>query len=608
MAISKNIRQYLAVTSIVLIAFVGIWLVTHGNAAAPTATASCGARVTPYNYQVPFGNAVWNQPVCGLPRYAKSADYANRFYKWSNMNDGKPENQGNNGRLSALVGIQPLYENWSRNVYYAKDATMQATVHSASFDSNLDGKTWNDQPLIPRPGYLSKNPTNKIPWNPAWQTGQASDNEIVILDESNGRIYEIFGIKHDPFAKLLQCGLYADRDICSYLTKVGRDVNGNYYDYRTFEGNDPSRGVGISSYATLVTPEEVLAGEIRHAIGFAIPNTSVGPVCTNAQRGTNAEGQSCGFAVSPASQVEWGGITVPGMVPAEWSAIYTQDKLIPEGMRFALDIDDAGIEAWINSRAEYRANTRLAQTARIFARALRDYGMIVADTGKVPAIQMAGAVNPQARQLWSNVGLNEQFTGDTLFSGLITAQNLYVVEPPTSTCVDGSKTKYFCNWTSASYGTGGSDTTLPTVSITSPQTGAQLTGNFVINATASDNVAVTKVEVLVDSVIKNTYTSQPYSLAFDSKSLPNGVHTIMVRAYDAAGNIGSQSIGVTFSNTTPETYNCDFDNNGKVNIDDLARLLGNWGLTVPRGTNGDCDYSGDVKIRDLGILLGKYEK
>src|SRR3989338_14543 len=86
------------------------------------------------------------------------------------------------------------------------------------------------------------------------------------------------------------------------------------------------------------------------------------------------------------------------------------------------------------------------------------------------------------------------------------------------------------------------DTTLPTISITSPASGATVSGTTNINATASDNIGVTKVEFYVDGVLKSTDTTSPYSYSWDTTNggthACNGAHThsLTAKAYDAAGN------------------------------------------------------------------------
>lgn len=200
----------------------------------------------------------------------------------------------------------------------------------------------------------------------------------------------------------------------------------------------------------MVTPEEVMAGEIRHALSVVIPNTSYGPICTPSQQGTSAEGVTCGTAVAPASKFEWGGRPDPP-IPETFKSIYTIDKTVPEGMLFGLDITYEGIDEWIRSRPNLVSNPRRAETARIYARALKDYGMIIADTsGSGTGIEQVGGVNPDHAAKWKALGMGPEERDDMLV-GLITATNLYVVNPPKATCKDGTITRYYCEWTSISY-------------------------------------------------------------------------------------------------------------------------------------------------------------
>jgi hypothetical protein len=106
-------------------------------------------------------------------------------------------------------------------------------------------------------------------------------------------------------------------------------------------------------------------------------------------------------------------------------------------------------------------------------------------------------------------------------------------------------------WIANGTGGGGGDTTAPTVSITAPLNGATVVGTVSINATASDNVGVTKVEFYVDGALKSTDTTSPYSYSWDSTSVANGSHSLTAKAYDAALNVGtSTAIGVTVNNPT----------------------------------------------------------
>jgi glucose/arabinose dehydrogenase/regulation of enolase protein 1 (concanavalin A-like superfamily) len=93
------------------------------------------------------------------------------------------------------------------------------------------------------------------------------------------------------------------------------------------------------------------------------------------------------------------------------------------------------------------------------------------------------------------------------------------------------------------------DTTAPSVSVTAPGNGATVSGTSTITATASDDVGVVRVEILVDNVVKSTDTSSPYSYAWDTTSVTNGTHAVAARAYDAADNVtSSTTVNVTVNN------------------------------------------------------------
>lgn len=86
------------------------------------------------------------------------------------------------------------------------------------------------------------------------------------------------------------------------------------------------------------------------------------------------------------------------------------------------------------------------------------------------------------------------------------------------------------------------DTVAPSVSAS--QSGSS--GTITVSASASDNVGVTRVEFLIDGVLKATSTTSPYTASINSTTLANGTHSLVAKAYDAAGNVGTSS-AVSFS-------------------------------------------------------------
>jgi hypothetical protein len=101
----------------------------------------------------------------------------------------------------------------------------------------------------------------------------------------------------------------------------------------------------------------------------------------------------------------------------------------------------------------------------------------------------------------------------------------------------------------------GTDTTPPTTSVTAPANGATISGNVTVKATASDNVGVTEMQLLIDGNVVFTNTNATsISFGFDTTSVTNGSHTIVSKAFDAAGNVGtSTTVTVTVSNSAGGT-------------------------------------------------------
>jgi hypothetical protein len=101
------------------------------------------------------------------------------------------------------------------------------------------------------------------------------------------------------------------------------------------------------------------------------------------------------------------------------------------------------------------------------------------------------------------------------------------------------------------------DTTLPTVSVTSPANGATVSGtSSTVSASASDNVGIAGVQFRLDGAnLGSEDTSSPFSTTWNTTNAANGTHTLSAVARDWAGNQRTSSITVTVSNTTttPQT-------------------------------------------------------
>ena len=90
-----------------------------------------------------------------------------------------------------------------------------------------------------------------------------------------------------------------------------------------------------------------------------------------------------------------------------------------------------------------------------------------------------------------------------------------------------------------------SDSTAPTVSISSPSDGATVSGSVNIAATASDASGVSQMQVLVDGALSCAAGGASISCNWNSRKSDAGSHTISVRATDNNGNTGTASVSVT---------------------------------------------------------------
>ena len=97
------------------------------------------------------------------------------------------------------------------------------------------------------------------------------------------------------------------------------------------------------------------------------------------------------------------------------------------------------------------------------------------------------------------------------------------------------------------------DTTAPSVAMTAPAGGATVSGTIAVSATASDDVGVASVQFTVDgAAVGSADTAAPFTIQWNSSTVPNGLHAISAVARDAAGNATqATAVMVNVSNTQP---------------------------------------------------------
>jgi hypothetical protein len=222
-----------------------------------------------------------------------------------------------------------------------------------------------------------------------------------------------------------------------------------------------------------------------------------------------------------------------------------------------------------------------------------DFFAITLNPGENLAIAMTGPTGPD----WDLKLLNSAGTQLASSTGSTTTENVTYTNAGTTAMTVYANVYVYATASATPYNlaltyTGGTppppaDTTAPTASAT--ETGTS--GTITFNATASDNVGVTKVEFYVDSVLKGTDTTSPYSMTLDSTTLTNGTHSLVAKAYDAAGNIGSSTaVSFSVSNTTPPptTYN-EVESNGTTGTANVVPTTAT-AIKAYIGTSTDKDF------------------
>lgn len=101
------------------------------------------------------------------------------------------------------------------------------------------------------------------------------------------------------------------------------------------------------------------------------------------------------------------------------------------------------------------------------------------------------------------------------------------------------------------------DTTPPTVTCTAPAEGATVSGIVAIEATASDNVGVGRVDFYEGSTFLGSDNTAPYSFPWDTTQGLQSPRTLRCMAWDTALNSAEDTVSVTPSN--PQTVTYDYD-------------------------------------------------
>ncbi len=99
----------------------------------------------------------------------------------------------------------------------------------------------------------------------------------------------------------------------------------------------------------------------------------------------------------------------------------------------------------------------------------------------------------------------------------------------------------------------GGDTTPPTTTLTTPRFDTTCDEDSIsIEASASDNVGVTKVQFFRDASLFRELSAPPYRFTWNLMTVPNRTYALTAKAFDAAGNVRtSRPVKVTINRIAP---------------------------------------------------------
>ncbi|MCP4220505.1 MAG: S8 family serine peptidase [bacterium] len=89
----------------------------------------------------------------------------------------------------------------------------------------------------------------------------------------------------------------------------------------------------------------------------------------------------------------------------------------------------------------------------------------------------------------------------------------------------------------------------PAALITAPDSGSVISGNTHITAQAAHNGGVARVEFFIGEVSIGQDATAPYELDWNSTTIANGYHSLIVRAYGSDTGVGQDNISISTSNT-----------------------------------------------------------
>ncbi len=113
----------------------------------------------------------------------------------------------------------------------------------------------------------------------------------------------------------------------------------------------------------------------------------------------------------------------------------------------------------------------------------------------------------------------------------------------------------------------------PQVSITSPSSGTNVSGIVSVEASASDDIGIKKVEFYINGELKKNDTKSPYDYIWDTNSIYNGTYILKAVAYDSINQTASNEIEVILIPHAPLNFSGTKHNNSSTLLEQYINAL-----------------------------------
>jgi hypothetical protein len=268
--------------------------------------------------------------------------------------------------------------------------------------------------------------------------------------------------------------------------------------------------------------------------------------------------------------------------------VLTYNLTPPSGQRYYIVVqayNDAGVSPKSNEVVLDLTTTTISNQPPTLNQPANQSGFV----GSSATLVLSGSDPENATLRYSATGLPAGLSLNSssgAISGTLQTAGNYSV---TATVSDGSlSASRTFSWTVSTQPTSttppaSTDTTAPTVSITSPSNNETLNAqNVKVRATASDAGGVRSVRYSVNgNALSGEISTAPYTYTWDLSSVASGTYQLTARAVDMAGNAGTATISVIVKN----------GGNGKNSLSNETLA----GTDAPESGDGDADAAAPVR-------------